>query len=117
MTEESGIDEAEIEEEPVEKLLIDRPADFRFHAAYLIYSQAWDKSSSPEIKRKLNDIIESLSKGKTDYDRFYQEIHQYRAEFNPEHFTHGQRRRIETQRKRDWRRKEKKSLRNTRHRR
>jgi hypothetical protein len=111
MTQESNVDDA-----VVPKLLIDRPSDFRSHAAYLIYSQAWDKTSSQEVKIKLNEIMASLFKDEIDYETFYGKISQYRVEFNPEHYYVGTRARIETQRKRDWRRREAKSARNARHR-
>jgi hypothetical protein len=106
--------------QPPSKLLIDRPTDFRFHAAYLIYSSAWDKTSSNDIKLKLNNAIEALSNDKIDYESFYREVNQYRAEFNPEHFEGGRTRGgsmgfIETQRKRDWRQREEKARRNARH--
>jgi len=100
------------------KLLIDRPSDFRFHAAYLVYSDAWDKTASEEVKKKLNELIESLSKEAIEYENFYASIGQYRVEFNPEHFVggpHSSRVRIETERKRDWRRKEEAARRNQRH--
>jgi len=112
MTQESNVDDA-----VVPKLLIDRPCDFTFHAAYLIYSQAWDKSTSQEIKSKLNKIMASLSKDEIDYETFYEKISQYRVEFNPEHYYVSTRARIETQRKRDWRKREAKSRRNARHKR
>jgi len=94
--------------------LMDRPSDFRFHAAYLIYSDAWDKASSPEIKLKLNEIMDALSAGNMDYETFYREIGPYRVELNPERFSGG-RTYIETQRKRDWRRREERAHRNKRH--
>jgi len=98
---------------PVPKKLIDRPSDFRFHAAYLVYSEAWDRASSPEVKTKLNEIIEALSTDKIDYEVFYREVNQYRAGFSPEHF--GGRTFIETARKRDWRKREERERRNKRH--
>jgi len=97
------------------KLLIDRPTDFRFHAAYLAYSEAWDKAASEEIKSKLNEIIESLSKSEIDYQNFYERINQYRTSISPE-LTRS-RMYIETQRKKEWRRREAKSAREARHRR
>jgi len=102
----------------VSKLLIDRPSDFRFHAAYLIYSDAWDKTASEEVKNKLNELIEQLSKETIDYENFYTNISQHRVEFNPEHFVgspYSSRARIETGRKRDWRRKEEAARRDKRH--
>jgi len=112
MTQESNIDDA-----VVPKLLIDRPSDFRFHAAYLIYSQTWDKTTSQEIKSNLNEIITSLSKDEIDYETFYAKISQYRVEVNPEQYYVSTRARIETQRKKDWKRREAKNARNARHRR
>jgi len=97
------------------KLLIDKPSDFRFHAAYLAYSEAWDKTASQETKSRLNEIIESLSKNEIDYQNFYEKINQYRMNFRPE-LTRS-RAFIETQRKKEWRRKTAKSERNARHRR
>jgi len=99
----------------VPKLLIDRPSDFRFHAAYLIYSGGWDKSTSQEAKTKLNQIIEALSKNEIDYENFYREINNYRAEFNPEHFKGTMKPFIETQRKAEWRKREERDRRNARH--
>jgi len=110
MTEESTTDDAD-----VQKLLIDRPSDFRFHATYLIYSQAWDKSTTQEIKRKLNEMITSLSKDEIDYKTFYERISQYRD--SHDYYSIGSRTRIESQSKKDWRRREAKDARNARHRR
>jgi len=113
MTEEPNANEATAKP-AVSKLLNDKPSDFRFHAAYLVYSEAWDKASSPEVKLKLNGIIEALSSGSIDYESFYREISQYRAALYPEH--HGSRRPfIETQSKRDWRKREERTRRNERH--
>jgi len=100
---------------PEPNKLMDRPSDFRFHAAYLVYSEAWDKAPSSDIKLKLNEIMDALSAGKIDYETFYREVNQYRVEFNPEHFSGGTRTYIETQRKRDWRRREEREGRNKRH--
>ena len=100
----------------VEKLLIDRSSDFRFHAAYLAYSEAWDKTSPPEAKAQLNQIITSLSKDEIDTETFYRQMSQYRGDANPDHYSFS-RTRIETTRKKDWRKKEAKSARESRHRR
>jgi len=101
----------------ISKLLIDRPSDFRFHAAYLIYSSAWDKNTSEEARAKLNEMIEALTKNQIEYENFYREMDRYRAEFNPEHFKGDMHTRsyIETQRKRDWRKREERDRRNQRH--
>jgi hypothetical protein len=117
MTQEPNINqESNINNAAVPKLSIDNPSDFRFHAAYLTYSQAWDKTSSPEVKTKLNEIISALSKNEIDYESFYQQISQYRAEFNPEHYRGGGRIFIETQKKKDWRKMQEKDARNARYR-
>jgi hypothetical protein len=101
----------------VEKLSMDKPSDFIFHAAYLAYSEAWDKSSSAEVKGQLNQVITSLSKGEIDTESFYRQISQHRGEAGPEHYSFGGRMRIETTRKKDWRKKEAKSARESRHKR
>jgi len=102
----------------VPKLSIDNLSDFKFHAAYLTYSQAWDNASSPEAKIKLNEIITALSENKMDYQSFYEQIRQYRADFSSEQYG-GVRRLpfIETQRKKDWRRMQEKKARDERHKR
>lgn len=104
--------ETQSEEEEVTKLMIDKPSDFVFHAAYLTYSETWDKTISQEVKAKLNDIMLSLSKREIDYSIFYKRLSQYRE--------HGSqfyaKRRVETQRKRDWRKRRARDLRNARHR-
>lgn len=92
---------------------MDKPSDFKFHAAYLLYSQAWDNASSEEDRNELNEIITSLSKDEIDYQDFYEKMRRHRAH---EVYRAGGRTRIETQRKRDWRRKEAKNLRNKRYR-
>jgi len=117
MTKEPNVPDEQTAPETVSKLLIDRLSDFRFHAAYLIYSSAWDKTTSQEARKKLNEIVDALSKNEIDYERFYQEISQYRAEFNPEHFRGdmGRKTFIETQRKKDWRKREERNRRNERH--
>ena len=109
--------ESNISNVTVPKLSIDKPSDFRFHAAYLVYSQAWEKTSSHEVKTKLNEIITALSNGEIDYQNFYEQIGPYRAEFNPEHYSGGARAFIETQRKKDWRRMQERDARNARHKR
>ncbi len=102
--------------EPVSKQLIDRPSDFRFHAAYLVYSDAWDRAQSPDVKQKLNETITALSEDKIDYETFYRQVGQYRVQLETEQFSGGRGRAfIETQRKRDWRVREERDSRNKRH--
>ncbi|MFQ5836434.1 MAG: hypothetical protein ACE5HG_01120 [Candidatus Bathyarchaeia archaeon] len=99
--------------EEVAKLMIDRPSDFRFHAAYLAYSETWDKTASQEVKTKLNEIMLSLSNKKISYSNFYKRLGQYR-EHSSKYYI---RKRIETQRKRQWRKRQARDARNARHRR
>jgi len=99
-------------EEQVTKLTIDRPSDFRFHVAYLAYSETWDKTTSQEDRTKLNEIMLSLSNKEIVYSNFYKQLGQYRRH-RPKYY----RKRIETQRKRDWRKRQARDMRNARHRR
>lgn len=97
------------------KLDIDRPQDFKFHLAYEVYSRAWDENASEAVRLRLNELISALSKDDTEdgYLAFYSGIQQYRRDsisFRPG------RMRIETQRKRDWRRSSARDMRNRRHR-
>lgn len=83
----------------IEKLLIDDTANFQFHAAYLVYSETFDKVSDFD-KEDLNRKILDLKENKSDLEAFYQEIAHYRhLSPNPrqERFT------MQTQRKKDWR--------------
>lgn len=99
------------EKETLQKLQIDNPSDFKFHVAYLAYSEAWDGNNSDGKRTELNELISSLSTGKASYDDFYANINQFRKpqiEFHRE--------RIQGQRKRDYRLSEQKSARDARHR-
>jgi hypothetical protein len=98
-----------------EKLLIDNPSDFQFHAAYLTYSDTYDKTANPENKKQLNQNIRGLQQNQIDYSTFYRNISQYRTEEGSQH-TYG-RTLIKTQKKREWRRKTQKHERIERHRR
>ena len=101
--------------EPVSKQLIDKPSDFRFHVAYMVYSDAWDRAPSPDAKQRLNETITALSEEKIDYETFYRQINQYRVQLGPEQSSDRGRAFIETQRKRDWRVREERASRNKRH--
>jgi len=103
------------EEEVVTKLMIDRSSDFKFHAAYEAYSEIWDKATSQETKMELNELMSSLSKEEISYSSFYKRMDQFRRR-DSKHYAYP-RTRIETQRKRDWRRTKAKNERNARHRR
>ena len=100
-------------EEEVKKLLVDKPSDFKFHAAYLAYSKTWDKLKEPDTRAELNDILTSLSKEEMSYSSFYRTLDDYRRR-GSKHYEFS-RDRIETQRKRDWRKKQTRSQRNQRH--
>jgi hypothetical protein len=101
-------------EEEATKLMIDKPSDFRFHAAYLAYSETWDKIVSQETKTELNEIISLLSEEKISFSSFYKRLDEYRRQGSP-HYAFP-RKRIETQRKRDWRKRQNKDMRNKRYR-
>ena len=98
----------------VEKQMIDKPSDFRFHAAYVTYSDTFDRTQSSGDKQKLNEAITMLAEDKIDSETFYRQISQYRGHAGPDQFSGG-RAFIETQRKRDWRRREERDSRNKRH--
>ena len=100
--------------EQVDKLSIDKPSDFKFHAAYLAYSKTWEKIDSPTTKKELNSILLDLSKDKMEYDEFYKMLDEFRRQ-GSKHYEFS-RQKIETQRKRDWRQKQNRSQRNQRHR-
>ena len=96
-----------------EKLLIDNPSDFQFHAAYLTYSNIYDKATNPETKKQLNQNIRALQQGQIDYSTFYRNIDQYRTEEGSQYSY--SRAFIRTQKKREWRRKMQKHERIERH--
>ena len=99
------------EEPQPEKLLLDDPSNFPFHAAYLVYSQAFDDATSAEVKKELNTNIEALKQGQIDFETFYRNIAHHRKIDMPrqERFS------LQTQRKKDWRAKEQRSDRIRRH--
>jgi hypothetical protein len=113
MTEERKTSTEETPIEEVTKLLIDKPSDFKFHAAYLAYSETWDKINSSDTRTELNNIIKALSKEEIGYSSFYRTLDEYRRH-GSKHYEFS-RQRIETQRKRDWRQKRNRQERNSRH--
>ena len=113
MTEETKTQSEEPQTEEVTKLLVDKPSDFKFHAAYLAYSETWDKIDSADIRTELNNLIEALSKEEMGYSNFYKTLDEYRRH-GSRHYKFS-RQRIETQRKRDWRKKRNRQERNSRH--
>lgn len=96
---------------PIEKLLIDDPSNFQFHAAYLVYSESFDKTSNPHTRMELNQQIEDLKNNKIDTQTFYLNISQYRRVDAPRH----ERFSMQTQRKKDWRKKTQRQDRIKRH--
>ncbi len=98
-----------------EKLLIDNPSDFQFHAAYLTYANTYDKTTNADTKELLNQNIKALQQNQIDYPTFYKNIDRYRMEEGSQH-GYG-RALIKTQKKREWRRKTQKHDRIERHRR
>jgi hypothetical protein len=96
-----------------EKLLIDNPSDFQFHAAYIAYNNAFDKTSNIEIKKRLNENIQALQQKQIDFSTFYMNINQYRGEDSPQR-GYG-RTFITGQKKKDWRREAQKQERIKRH--
>ena len=103
------------EPESLEKLSIDNPSDFQFHAAYLTYSNIYDKATIPETKKKLNENIKALQENRIDYPTFYRNINQYRTEDGSQR--DYSRTLIKGQKKREWRRKTQKHERIERHKR
>jgi hypothetical protein len=97
-----------------EKLLIDDPASFQFHAAYLVYSELFDHAEGAEAKKDLNLNIEDLKANKISAEAFYRNVARYRGDVMSERrrdrFT------VQTQRKKDWRMKSQKQERISRHR-
>jgi hypothetical protein len=108
------IDESSNKESTLpEKLLIDNPSDFQFHAAYLTYSKTYDKVTDLEARKQLNQNIMALQQNQIDCSTFYKNISQYRTEDDSQ-YNRG-RAFIKTQRKRDWRRKTQRHERIERH--
>jgi DNA polymerase IIIc chi subunit len=109
MTEESE------NKEPIspEKLLIDNSSSFQFHAAYIAYSDVFDKVTDAEAKKQLNQNILDLQQNQIDYQAFYERIGKFRGE-DPSLRGYG-RAFIKTQKKREWRRKTQKHDRIERH--
>ncbi len=95
----------------IEKLLVDDPENFQFHAAYLVYEEAFDKARDEYAKTELNRNIQELSENKIDPETFYMNVSRFRKTDAPrqERFS------MQTQRKRDWRKKEQRQDRIKRH--
>ncbi|MCL5876808.1 MAG: hypothetical protein M1540_03245 [Candidatus Bathyarchaeota archaeon] len=94
-----------------QKLLIDNPENFQFHAAYVVYEEAFDKARDSQAKEELNRNIQDLFDNKIDMGTFYGNVSRFRKSDAPrqERFS------MQTQRKRDWRKKEQRQDRIKRH--
>jgi hypothetical protein len=95
----------------IDKLLIDDLLSFQFHAAYLVYEEAFDKATDVEAKEELNRNIEDLKGNKISTETFYGNVSRYRKLDVPrqERFS------MQTQRKKDWRKKTQRQDRIKRH--
>ena len=95
----------------IQKLLIDNPENFQFHAAYVVYEEAFDKARDNQAKIELNKNLQDLSEGKIDNETFYGNVSRFRKLDVPrqERFS------MQTQRKKDWRKKEQRQDRIKRH--
>ena len=100
------------QEQSPDKLLIDEPTNFQFHAAYVVYSELFDSSNNPEVKKELNQNIEDLKNEEISLEDFYANINRFRKDV-PSH--RHDRYSVTTQRKRDWRMKSQKQDRIRRH--
>ncbi len=95
-----------------EKLLVDDLSNFPFHAAYLVYSEAFDNVTDNGAKSELNQNIEDLKHDKIDLETFYRNISPYRKQSSA---PYQERFSLQTQRKRDWRMKTQRQERIKRH--
>ena len=108
MTEESNKNEPPLPE----KLLIDEPTNFQFHAAYVVYSELFDKATEAEAKADLNRNIEALKQNKITPEAFYRNLARHRK-ISPDQY--HERFSLQTQRKKDWRKKAQRQDRIKRH--
>jgi len=99
-------------ETQTEKLLIDDTSNFQFHAAYLVYSEAFDHAGE-DARKELNQDLEDLKSNKVDLETFYVNVSRYRkVEQMPRQ---GGKFTVATQRKKDWRKKTQRQERIKRH--
>ena len=97
-------------DEPVKKLEIDKPFEFKYHAAYLAYSKTWDENLSDEDRGKLNNLMKSLTDN--NYSNFYAALSQFRKDAK-DGFRGREGFRVKS--KRAWNRSQAKSARISRH--
>jgi hypothetical protein len=108
MTEEPNKSETPIPE----KLLIDEPMNFPFHAAYVVYSELFDSATEADAKADLNRNIEALRQNRIDCETFYRNISHHRKMGQNQYHDRFS---LQTQRKRDWRKKAQRQERIKRH--
>jgi hypothetical protein len=108
MTEEPNENETPVPE----KLLIDEPTNFPFHAAYVVYSELFDSATEDEAKADLNRNIEALKQNRIDCETFYRNISHHRKTGQGQYHDRFS---LQTQRKRDWRKKAQRQERIKRH--
>ena len=113
MTEEpSKQNDTKQEQSTPEKLQIDDQSNFPFHAAYLVYSDIFDHTTSDDVKREVSGYIEALKQNQIDLETYYRNVAHYRKmDTNP----HQERFSLQTQRKKDWRIREQREERIRRH--
>ncbi|MEM2168975.1 MAG: hypothetical protein QXX99_03590 [Candidatus Bathyarchaeia archaeon] len=63
---------------PEKKIVLRDTANFQLQAAYLAYSEAYDKTEDPEARKYLNQNMIDLQHNRIDYQTFYKNINQYR---------------------------------------
>jgi hypothetical protein len=95
----------------IEKLLIDDTMNFPFHAAYLVYEESFDKAIEVQAKEELNRNIQDLKENKIDFESFYRNL----APFRKLDIPRQERFSMQTQRKKDWRKKTQRQDRIKRH--
>ncbi|MBS7635146.1 hypothetical protein KEJ34_06635 [Candidatus Bathyarchaeota archaeon] len=98
MSEESEKDRLDLER----KVIMEGSSNFQFHAAYLAYSEAYDRASDPDVRKYLNQNIIALQQNKIDYQTFYRNINQYRSISTAQYHSKSS---IKTQSKGEWRSK------------
>ena len=82
-----------------EKVVITDSSNFQFHAAYLAYLEAYNKTTDSEAKKYLNQNIIALQRNEIDYRTFYRNINQYRSIDRAQCQSKSS---IRTQSKREW---------------
>jgi hypothetical protein len=97
---------------PPEKLLIDEPTNFLFHAAYLVYFELFDHTTDSQARLDLNRNIEALKENRINCETYYRNIAPHRKlEPGPRYDRFS----VQTQRKKDWRVKTQRQERIKRH--